>query len=178
MRQQIRLLLHVIDLVNRQDHRRSAVAQLVEHHLIVRRPAGTFHHEDHQLNVADRAAGRLVHQAVDGALLFHMQARGVHVDGLVSAFGMDPRDAVTRGLRFTGGNRDLLPKQIVQQRRFAHVGTSNDGNKSAVCFFVAHSSSSFFNACSAAACSALRRLEPVPTTGSLRPLTWQWIVNS
>ena len=95
-----------------------------------------------------------------------------------SLWGMDADNAVTRGLRLTRGDRNLLPKQIIQQGGFADVRATDDGNKSAVSFLFAHSSSSFFNACSAAACSALRRLEPVPTTGSLRPLTWQWIVNS
>src|SRR5690606_40408056 len=93
-------------------------------------------------------------------------------------FGMDADNTVTRGLRFAGSDRNLLPKQVIQQGGFANVRTTDDGNKSAVTFIDAHSSSSFFSACSAAACSALRRLEPVPTTGSLRPLTWQWMVNS
>ena len=178
MRQQIPFFLYVVDFVDRQNHRRFAVAQLVEHHLIVRRPAGTFNDENNQLNVANRAACRFVHQAVYRTFFFHMQARGIDVDRLVRAFSMNTNDAVTRRLRFSGSNRDLLPEQLVQQCGFAHVWTTNDGNKSAVVFFFAHSSSSFFSACSAAACSALRRLEPVPTTGSLRPLTWQWIVNS
>ncbi|AEW74807.1 hypothetical protein EcWSU1_03379 [Enterobacter ludwigii] len=178
VRQQIGFFLHVVHFVDRKDHRRFTVAQFVQHHFVVRRPAGAFHHENHQLYVANRAARRLVHQAVDGALLFHVQARGINVDRLIGAFRVDTDDAVTRGLRLTGSNGNFLPKQIIQQGRFANVRTSDDGNKPAIRFFFAHSSSSIFNACSAAACSALRRLEPVPTTGSLRPLTWQWMVNS
>ena len=178
MRQQIGFFLHVVNFVDGEDDRRFAVAQLVQHHLVVRRPAGAFHNENHQLHVANRAARRLVHQTVDGTLLFHVQARGIDVDRLIRAFSMDTDDAVTRGLSLTRGDRNLLPKQIIQQSRFADVRTSDDGNKSAIGLFFAHSSSSIFNACSAAACSALRRLEPVPTTGSLRPLTWQWMVNS
>lgn len=134
--------------------------------------------KNHQLNIANRAARRFVHQAVNGAFFFHMQARCIDVDRLIRAFSMDPHNAVTSCLRLAGSDGDFLPQQFVQQCGFANVRTSDDGNKSAVTFIDAHSSSSFFNACSAAACSALRRLEPVPTTGSLRPLTWQWIVNS
>ena len=104
MRQQVGLFLHVIHFVDRQDDRRFAVTQLVQHHLVVRRPAGAFHNENHQLYVADRAARRLVHQAVDGALLFHVQARGIDVDRLIRAFSMDADDAVTRGLRLTRGD--------------------------------------------------------------------------
>ena len=178
MRQQIGFFLHVIHFVHREDHRRFAIAQFVEHHFVVRRPAGAFNDKNHQLNVANRAARRFVHQAVNSAFFFHMQARGINVDRLIRAFSMDPHNAVTSCLRFAGGDGDLLPQQFVQQCGFANVRTSDDSNKSAVTFIDAHSSSSFFNACSAAACSALRRLEPVPTTGSLRPLTWQWIVNS
>ncbi|MNP49785.1 hypothetical protein D3C76_1439950 [compost metagenome] len=107
-----------------------------------------------------------------------MQTRGIDINSLIRPFGMDTDDAVTSGLRLTGGDGNLLTQQIIQQGRFANVRTSDDGNKTAVTLFFAHSSSSIFNACSAAACSALRRLEPVPTTGSLRPLTWQWMVNS
>ena len=178
VRQQIGFLLHVVHFIDCEDHRRFAVAQLVQDHFVVRRPAGAFHNENHQLYVANGAARRLVHQTVDGALLFHVQARCIDVDRLIRAFSMDTDDAVTRGLRLTRGDRNLLPKQIIQQGGFANVRTSDDGNKSAIGFVDAHSSSSIFNACSAAACSALRRLEPVPTTGSLRPLTWQWMVNS
>ncbi len=178
MRQQVSFFLDVVHFVDGQNNRRFAIAQFVQHHFVVRRPAGTFHNEDYQLNITDRAARSFVHQAVDGTLLFHVQARGIDVNRLIRAFSMDTNDAVTRGLRLTRGDRNLLPKQIIQQGGFTNVRTSDDGNKSAIGFFFAHSSSSIFNACSAAACSALRRLEPVPTTGSLRPLTWQWMVNS
>ncbi|MGU0057546.1 hypothetical protein ACVXG7_29220 [Enterobacter hormaechei] len=47
---------------------------------------------------------------------------------------MDTDDAVTRGLRLTRGDRNLLPKQIIQQGGFANVRTSDDGNKSAMGF--------------------------------------------
>ena len=178
MRQQIGFFLHVVHFVDCEDHRRFTVTQLVQDHFVVRRPAGAFNNENNQFHITNRAARRFVHQAVDGTLLFHVQAWGIDVDRLIRAFSMDPDNAVTRGLRLTRGDRNLLPKQIIQQGGFPHVRTSDDGNKSAIGFFFAHSSSSIFNACSAAACSALRRLEPVPTTGSLRPLTWQWMVNS
>jgi len=114
MRQQDAFILNVVHFVDGQHYRHFVVAQLVEHHLVVRRPARAFDHEDHQLDVADRAAGRAVHQAVNGALLFHVQPGRVHVDGLVFAFGVNAHNAVTRGLRLTRGDRHLLPQQLVQ----------------------------------------------------------------
>ncbi|EHC89070.1 hypothetical protein LTSEUGA_3794, partial [Salmonella enterica subsp. enterica serovar Uganda str. R8-3404] len=45
---------------------------------------------------------------------------------------MNTDNAVARGLRFTGSDRNLLPEQFVQQGGFANVrtSTSDDGNKS------------------------------------------------
>ncbi len=101
MRQQRGLVDHVIHLVDRQDHRTLQIAQLVDDHLVIRRPMGAFNHEDHQLDIADGAAGRTVHQAVDRPLLLDVQPRGIHIDSLVGAFRMDAHDAVTGGLRLT-----------------------------------------------------------------------------
>ncbi|MNU59918.1 hypothetical protein D3C71_490940 [compost metagenome] len=114
VRQQIGFFLHVVNFVDRKNDRRFAIAQFVQHHLIVRRPASAFNHKDDQLNVTDRAARRFVHQAVDRTLLFHMQAWGIDINRLIRAFSMNTDDAVTRGLRLTGRNRNFLPKQIIQ----------------------------------------------------------------
>lgn len=88
--------------------------------------------KNHQLNIANGAARRFVHQTVNGAFFFHMQAWGINVDRLIRAFSMDPHNAVTSCLRLAGGNGDLLPQQFVQQCGFANVRTSDDSNKSAV----------------------------------------------
>ncbi|MNC40440.1 hypothetical protein D3C75_891510 [compost metagenome] len=113
MRQQNAFILHVIDFVHCQNHRRSRVTQFVKHHFIVCGPLGPFNDENNQLNITDGAARSFVHQAVDSALFFHMQPWGIDVNRLIRAFGMDTHNAVTSGLRFTGSDRNFLPKQLV-----------------------------------------------------------------
>ena len=173
--QQIFFLFDVVDLVDRQHHRALEVAQLAEHHLVVLGPVGTVDHEHHHGHVPQGTGGGAVHQAVDGPLLFDVQTRGIHIDGLVVILGVDPQDPVTGGLGFLRGNADLLAKQLVEQGGLAHVGAAHDGDKAAV-GSICHDS--FSNACCAAACSALRRLVPTPTSGPSRPSTSHWTVNS
>jgi hypothetical protein len=43
---------------------------------------------------------------------------------------VDPDDAVARGLRLGADDRELLANDAVEQRRFARVGFSGDGDDS------------------------------------------------
>lgn len=71
VRQQNAFVLNV-DFVHRKNYRRAHHAVYSEP--VISSPLGTFNHEA-ATNVTDGAAGSFVHQAVDGALFFHMQPR-------------------------------------------------------------------------------------------------------
>ena len=101
VRQQIGFFLNVVYFVHSQNNRGFAITQLVEHHFVVRRPAGAFHNENNQFNITDRAARRFIHQAVDRSFFFHMQARSININRLIRAFSMDANNTVTCCLSLT-----------------------------------------------------------------------------
>ncbi len=78
--------------------------------------------------------------------------------------------AVTSCLRLAGGNGDLLPQQL-----FNNVDLPTFGRPTIAInphnFYRCSFQLQFFQRLFGGSRSALRRLEPVPTTGSLRPLT-------
>ncbi len=60
-----------------------------------------------------------------------MDARRVQQDDLVLVLGQHAQHLIARGLRLGAGDGDLLAEQPVQQRRFAHIGPTNDRDKTA-----------------------------------------------
>merc|ERR1711879_754959 len=92
---------------------------------------------------------------------------GVHsgsidINHLNIVFSLDAQNLMTCCLRFTRGNGQLLAQNTIQQGGLAHIGPSNNGHKTGL---DTHDSSPSFRpkairTCSAAACSAARRLLP------------------
>src|SRR5690606_11270024 len=80
-------------------------------------------------------------------------------------------DAMPGSLWLARGDAHLLANQMIHQRGLAHVGPPDDGHQAAT--GVAHEvCSSQLSACSAACCSARRRLSPTatkrcPTSGTV-----------
>jgi hypothetical protein len=121
MRQQIGLFLHVIDFVDSQDNRRfpsRSLLSTISSSGVQRVPSTTK--MTSSTSPIELLAALFIRRLI--ARFSSMCSRGIHVDGLVSPFGVNTHDAVTRGLRFTRGNGNLLPEQIIQQRGFTHVG--------------------------------------------------------
>src|SRR5690606_19090849 len=109
--------------------------------------------------------GALVHEPVECVLRILVQARGIHVNRLDLALGLDAQQSVSRGLRLAGGDCQLLAEDVVEQGRLAHVGSADDGNIAAARRGISHccfSTPMAIRACLAASCSAMRRLLPTP----------------
>ena len=126
------LVLEPIDLVDHQNHRRLHVGQLLEHDLVFFHPAGAVDDEDDGIDVTQRLGGGLVHEAVDRlvAIALHdVDPRGIDEDALGALFGVDTHHLVTRGLRTTRGDRDLLAQDVVHQRRLADIRATDDGDE-------------------------------------------------
>src|SRR5690606_36764544 len=127
--------------------------------------------------------GRPVHIAVNGFFLLKMQPGRIHIDRQDIAFGLNPQDLVTGGLRSPGGDTELLPQDPVEQGRFAHVGSPHDGNiatpgnvltnigRLRISFHTLSSNPSATRASCAASWSARRRLLPLPMVASLKAST-------
>ncbi len=78
----------------------------------------------------------------------------------------DPHNAVTSCLRLAGGDGDFLPSSLFNNVDLPTFGRPTMA-KIRSNFYRCSFQLQFFQRLFAAACSALRRLEPVPTTGSL-----------
>ena len=102
-----------------------------------------------------------------------VNTRRVNVDRLLAAFGIDAKHDVPGGLRLSRGDSELLPKQVVEQRGLADVGSANEGHVAAahVVHGCSHASSTAVIMASAALFSAARRLGPRPVVVSDRSLT-------
>ena len=165
MRQQHLLVGDAVDLVDRQDHRTAHLADLLQHQFVFIGPACAFHHEHHHVDILQGIAGSPVHIAVHGAFAAAMQTRGVDIDRLYLAFGLDTEDTVAGGLRAPRGDAHLLAQDAVEQRGLAHIGPPHQRHVAAA-ESRRHSSSpaggapSFSSTPAAASCSARRRLLP------------------
>ncbi len=112
-----------------------------------------------------------------------MHTRRIHINSLAVAIGINAQNTVSGRLRFIGGNTDFLSKQMVNQCRLTYVRTTYDGNKATVFILIQFNIQRHALSCKcskaavAAACSALRRLVPVPLKGSSIPSTEQFTVN-
>ncbi len=161
MRQQQGFVGQVVDLVDQQNHRRIAGAlQQAEHVLVAFGPFQRVDHEADYVHVGERRLGGVVHGPVEGPFLAGVDAGGVGEHDLIAGAAENAVDPVTGGLRLTGGDAHLLADQMVHQGGFAHIGAADDGHHAAT--GVAHADcSNQSRACSAACCSARRRLAPL-----------------
>ncbi|MOA36132.1 hypothetical protein D3C78_1576380 [compost metagenome] len=57
-----------------------------------------------------------------------MHARGIDVDRLDITLGLDPEHVVAGSLRLARGDRELLPEDMVEQGRLAHVRAADNGD--------------------------------------------------
>ena len=64
-----------------------------------------------------------------------MDARRVHEDHLHIVCCVDAHDLIARRLRFGAGDGDLLFEDVVEERGFAHIGATDNGNKAAPVIF-------------------------------------------
>ena len=70
----------------------------------------------------------LVRGVEERGLAVLVQARGIDIDRLHAALGLDAEHVVTGGLRLARGNRQLLPENMVEQGRLADVRPAHQGN--------------------------------------------------
>ncbi|MNI21884.1 hypothetical protein D3C73_754260 [compost metagenome] len=139
VRHQLGLVFDAVGLVQRHDQRAGHVLDALENHLVFFGPLGAVDHEDHHVDVFQRRRSGLVHVAVQGLFAALVHTRGVDVDRLHIALGLDTEHVVTGGLRFARGDRQLLTQDVVQQRGLAHVRTADDGNiATASCVCISH----------------------------------------
>ena len=131
VRQQGRLVLQQVHLVDHQQAWQAALANLLQHHGILFGPGGAVHHHHHHVNIAYGGAGGAIHVAIDRFPGLHVQARGVHENDLVAALGLDTQHPMAGGLGLAGGNTYLLAQQVIEQRGLAHVGPADNGHVAA-----------------------------------------------
>ena len=168
--------MHLVELVGDQQ-RRDARLEQRQHLGVAGREAAGLDHEQHQVDVADRAQHGLVQRPVQRRGVPRLEARRVDEDELRVAQGADAGDAVPRGLRLARGDADLLADQGIEQRRLADVGLADDGDDAAALAFGpgrcrrrllrllgVHLVPAFrvSSAAAAAACSPARRDAPMP----------------
>src|SRR5690606_315790 len=82
----------------------------------------------HHVDILECRRRRTVHIAVQSRLAARVYARGVDIDSLNGTLGLDPEHVVAGGLRLARGNGELLPEDMVEQRRFADIGSAHDGD--------------------------------------------------
>ena len=58
-----------------------------------------------------------------------MDAGSIQKDILIIAYRVDPRNAISRGLRLGRNNGDLFAQNMIHQRGFSNVWTPHDSNK-------------------------------------------------
>ena len=132
-RRQIGAAMHLVELVGDQEHRlRVFPRRHQRQHLgIVQSEAAGLDHEQHHVHIGQHAVHGAVQRAVQRGGVLGLKTGGVDEDELRTPDRADAGDAVPRGLRLGRGDADLLPDQRVQQRGFAHVRTTDDGDQSA-----------------------------------------------
>ena len=91
VRHQLGFVFDAVGLVQRDDQRAGHVLDALEDHLVFVGPLGAVDHEDHHVDVFQRRRSGLVHVAVQGLFATLVHARGVDVDRLHGAFGLDAR---------------------------------------------------------------------------------------
>ena len=89
------------------------------------------HKQDH-VHFAQAAGHHAVHAAIQGIGVLGLKTGSVDEDELCLVLGEDAGDAVARGLRLARSDADFLPDQMVEQCGFAHIGASDDGDKTAM----------------------------------------------
>ena len=105
-----------VDLVEGEDDGLARLPQKVGDGTIVRAiPLGAVDHPDHRVGLADRRMRDAHHPCVHRVKRFD-EARRVD-EGDLSVRAIDvAEDAVARGLRLVGGDRDLLAHEAIQKR--------------------------------------------------------------
>ena len=117
-----------IYLVQHQHYRRGHFFQDVGNKSFIGL-SGCIDHQQQQINAADGRPGNINHAPVEPRAPFMNPGC---VDEHDLAFGniMNALYPVTGSLGLVGCNDNLLPDDVVQQSRFAHIGTTDDGNES------------------------------------------------
>ena len=93
-----------------------------------------IHQQQQQITTFQRGPDFLHHLAVERRVRF-MNAGGIHEDDLPGGPAFPgghvdhTQDAVTRGLRFVGDDRNFFAYQRVQQRRLARVRAAKDADE-------------------------------------------------
>ncbi len=128
VRQEFGLVLDAVGLVHRHDERTFHVFHAVEHQLVFIGPACAVDHEDHHIDVLEGRRGGTVHVAVERGFAIAVQARRVDVDRLDGTLGLDAEHVVAGGLRLARSDRELLAEDVVEQRRLADIGATDDGD--------------------------------------------------
>ena len=116
-RQQLGLLLHQVDLVQHQEHRRFGPARDVDGvPVLLAEGPRRVGHEQQQVALFQRFAHR-VHQPLVQRRIGLVDARRIEKDDLRLGRGDDALDRSARGLRLIRHDRDLLAHQGIEKGR-------------------------------------------------------------
>jgi hypothetical protein len=176
--QQLGLVGEAVDLVDHQQHRRGGRQHAQDFGFATAPVAGLDHQQD-DIDIGEAGRDAAVHQSVERVLVRHLEAGRIDEDELRIVGGEDAVDAMARGLRLFRGDADLGADQAVGQRGLADVGPADD-SQVAGAKAIAHLPI-LAMARSAACCSAMRRLAPVPVlrtpssgTSHSTSNSWAW----
>ena len=123
------LAVLALALVGDQHHRLVGAAREIGKAAIVRRQAGArIDHEHQRVGQRDRGFGLLLHPRGQRALGAFVEAGGIDQREFEIAETPLPFAAVARDARRVIDQRELLPDQPVEQRRFSDIGPADDGN--------------------------------------------------
>ena len=124
------IALLALALVGDQNHRLVGAAREIGKGAIVRRqPGARVDHEHQGVGEADRGFGLLLHPRGQRALGALVEARGVDHGEFEIAKARRAFAAVAGDAGFVVDQRELLPDQPVEQRRFSDIGPADNGNR-------------------------------------------------
>ena len=126
---QFRLVPQHVNFVNGQDHRQALLfAHCQQFLLLVVELALRLHHKQASIHAAYRVAYRLVHMLAQ-LVVGMVKTGGVRKHQLHLVPSQHAHDLGTGGLWLRRHNGDLAAGKSVQNRRFAHIGLADNGDK-------------------------------------------------
>jgi len=125
--QQVALVADQVDLVDGQDHRRAHPLEAVQGKLglFPARLEG-IHQKADDIDLIEGGQGSIHHESVEFVPGSH-DPGGIYKHELQVRFIQNAEQAIAGSLRPGGGNRDLLPEELIEQGCLADVRGPNEG---------------------------------------------------
>ncbi len=135
-RQQLRFR-YPIDLVESENRLAFKTLRLLQQQRIgIRQRAARVHHQEQNVDAFERRCDFMHHLAAERGVGF-VQSRRVDENNLALRRCHDSLNAIARRLRFVGDDRNFLPDDAIQKRRFARVrpADNRDESRAVIGFF-------------------------------------------